>query len=417
MEIINKIKRRLPATKQKVEYVEAKIDNATQEIEKLSKLMCGMNEQLNGMSKQLQSINEYMHSLEKKQTDTLNPISDNVKRIRDEVHNSFVAVKDVRNEVHNSFQTVQGIREELHNSFTVVQEVRKEVHDNNKYLKNQAGKQLQLDETIQIVKNVVEHGNQGISKRAHTPQLIVSLTSYPKRIATTAVALERVFAQTLKPDRIILWLSEENFPAKEAELPLQLLDLKQRGLEIEWCQGDIRSYKKLIPALEKYPEDIIITLDDDLFYELDLVEKLYNSYKKHPTAISAMRTHKINFEENGEVSLYSQWTKDCSEYIGEPRRELFATTGAGTLFPPKVLDSRVTEENAFFTLAPTADDMWVKCMAELAETPVVLVRENKPLRYIDGTQEETLWGTNMSQNDIQLKNIMEKYQITMGANQ
>lgn len=409
MEIINKIKRRLPATKQKVECVEAKIDNATQEIEKLSKTLCGINEQL-------ESISERMHFLEKKQTDTLLPVSDNVKKIRDEVHNSFVAVKGVRDEVHNSFTTVQGIRDEVHNSFQSVQDIRKEVHDNNKYLKSQAGKQQQLDETIHMVKNVVENGNQGVCKRNHTPQLIVSLTSYPKRIASTAVALERIFAQTLKPDRIILWLSEENFPSKEAELPLPLLDLKQRGLEIAWCQGDIKSYKKLIPALEKYPEDIIITLDDDLFYELDLVEKLYASYQKHPNAISAMRTHKINFEENGQVSLYAQWSKDCSEYIGEPRRELFATTGAGTLFPPKVLDSCITNAEDFLTLAPTADDMWVKCMAELAGTPVVLVRENKPLRYIDGTQEETLWGTNMSQNDIQLKNIMEKYQITMGEN-
>ena len=50
--------------------------------------------------------------------------------------------------------------------------------------------------------------------------------------------------QTLKPDEVILWLSEEQFPNKQ--LPENLTRLQEFGLSIKWCKDDIKSFKKLI---------------------------------------------------------------------------------------------------------------------------------------------------------------------------
>lgn len=386
MGVINKVKQLLPATRRSIENVDGKMNEVVAKINKMSNALEKMDRQITDVGKALQTLQKNTEKNEvhcKNIMTIVNALQDNTLRIREEMHNSFVAVK----------------------------EMKEEVHDNNKRLKKEHTRLLQMTETMDTVKSVVQNGRIGVFDHKRQEKIIVSLTSYPKRISTTATALERIFAQTLKPDKIVLWLSKENFPLQEAEIPLELLQLRERGLEIEWCDGDIKSYKKLIPALQKYSKDIVITVDDDLVYELDMIEKLYHSYQKYPKAISTMRTHKIVLEENGEVALYSNWVKDCSEYILEPRLELFATTGAGTLFPPSILDARGMDAETFMKIAPTADDMWVKGISLLSRTPIVLARENKPLRYIDGTQEETLWGTNMTQNDIQLENIVEKYDI------
>ena len=75
-------------------------------------------------------------------------------------------------------------------------------------------------------------------------------------------------------------------------MPLQLLELKEKGLTIDWYH-DIKSYKKLIPTLKKYPEDIIITVDDDAIYTPDLIKELYMEHTKNPQDIQCCRAHKI----------------------------------------------------------------------------------------------------------------------------
>ena len=93
-------------------------------------------------------------------------------------------------------------------------------------------------------------------------KLIVSLTTYPQRISDIDVVLYSLLIQTIKPDKIILWLSEEEFPNKLNDVPLHILRFLDFGVEIEFCDN-IRSYKKLVYALNKYPNDLIVTADDD----------------------------------------------------------------------------------------------------------------------------------------------------------
>ena len=64
---------------------------------------------------------------------------------------------------------------------------------------------------------------------------------------TTYDTIESIMEQTMKANRIILWL---DYSFEKQPLPKALQLLQKRGLEIEYCK-DIRSYKKLIPALKK----------------------------------------------------------------------------------------------------------------------------------------------------------------------
>lgn len=264
---------------------------------------------------------------------------------------------------------------------------------------------------LERVEQLLEMCSYGVTKEKRQCQLVVSFTSYAKRIYTVSLMLERLMNQTVKPDRIILYLSKENFPGREKDLPERVLDMCSFGLELRWCKGDMKSYKKIIPALKEFPNDIIITVDDDLYFDLDLIESLYNSYKKFPNAISAMRTHRIKFEEDGSIAPYSQWEKQYVEEDPMPHMDLLATTGAGTLFPPHIFSEEVCNEKEIMELCPTADDIWIKIMSVKNHIPVVPATKLRKLKYISGTQTETLWKTNKQSNDKQLTNLLKRYNV------
>jgi len=241
-----------------------------------------------------------------------------------------------------------------------------------------------------------------------TRRVIVSLTTYPGRIDRVHITIESLLRQTVPADMIVLWLAEEQFPEKENELPAALLAQKDRGLVIEWC-SDIKSYKKIIPSAEKWPEDILITADDDIIYEMNTIERLLESYKRHPDCVSTLRTHLMMFDEIGNPRRYVDWMPEYSGFIDQPYMALFPTTGAGTLFPPGILPQETFNRDAFMSLCPKADDIWVKCMLTLAGVKVVLVDVNTKLQYVEGTQTETLYSYNLVGNDQQLQAVLERY--------
>lgn len=238
--------------------------------------------------------------------------------------------------------------------------------------------------------------------------VIVSLTSYPARIETVHHTINTLLKQTIKADKIILWLAKEQFPHKEKDLPLQLLDLTNEGLEIKWYH-DVKSYKKLIPALKKYPKSIIVTTDDDLLYARGWLEKLLLSYIKQPMAIHCHRGHLIRFF-NKNILPYRQWQQNIR--ISQTLYNTFPTSGAGALYPPHSLHKDVLDEEKFMRLCPQADDIWFWAMAVKNDFPIKVVENNiSKLNYIDGTQETALWQNNVigGQNDIQLQNVLKEY--------
>ena len=150
--------------------------------------------------------------------------------------------------------------------------------------------------------------------------------------------------QTMKANRIILWLdySFENLP-----LPKALQLLQKRGLEIEYCK-DIRSYKKLIQKKKKYPDDAIITIDDDVLYEFDLLEKLITAYQQNPSYIYCNRHHLMRQDAEGKLFPYIQWTWN---YINLDANVMNFPTGVGgILYPPHSLDEEVFNEAVFLDI-------------------------------------------------------------------
>ena len=249
-------------------------------------------------------------------------------------------------------------------------------------------------------------------KKFFKNDIIVSLTTYNKRINTVFLTIESILRQTYKPNKIVLWLSEAEF--KNKNLPKLLLTQKKRGLEIKFCT-DIRSYTKLIPAIKEYPNASIITLDDDILYEKHLIEGLINEHKKNASAIICARAHKMMFNPQNSLLPYNNWeheTNSIDNYVS-----LFATGVGGVLYPASSLHKEVTNEEMFLSICPSADDVWFKAMSLLQNTKII----NVPLYknywksnfIIKNSQDIGLFNENVTnnKNDEQIKNVFEKYNL------
>ena len=237
--------------------------------------------------------------------------------------------------------------------------------------------------------------------------LIVSLTSYPARINLVNQTIMTILNQTVQAEKVILWLAGEQFPNKEKDLPQQLLDLTEKGLTIEWCE-DIKSYKKLIPTLKKYPNSIIVTADDDVLYKNNWLEQLYGAYIKEPDYIHCHRAHYVAFAGN-EILPYKKWKQNIPKF--KPSFNNFFTGSGGVLYPPNCFYGDVLKSELFTKLCPDADDIWFWAMCVLNDKKINIVSGAQPLKLVDGTQEEALWYSNLNegQNDVQLKKVVEHY--------
>lgn len=56
-------------------------------------------------------------------------------------------------------------------------------------------------------KSFISESTDTISEK----KIVVSLTSFPARIKKVHIVIESLLNQTIKPDKIILWLSKEQF--------------------------------------------------------------------------------------------------------------------------------------------------------------------------------------------------------------
>jgi len=238
--------------------------------------------------------------------------------------------------------------------------------------------------------------------------ITVSFTTYPARIKSAVYVADAMLRQTLKPDRVILVLAENEFLTKDA-LPEEYANLEKRGLSIVFTE-DLKPHKKYQYAMKNYPDSIIVTVDDDVLYQNNLLERLFTSYKKHPHAVSAIRTHRIKFF-NKKLLPYNEWEFE-SLYTDKPVHDLLAVGVGGVLYPPGCLekrngllfDTRAIKETCLYT-----DDIWLKVIELLCNVPTVLVEQKPPeILYYPGSQKESLSSTNVdnNRNDKSIQNIL-----------
>lgn len=239
--------------------------------------------------------------------------------------------------------------------------------------------------------------------------IIVSLTSYPARLGTLYLTLKSMMRQTVKPNRIILYLDEW---VDLDEIPESLIKMKEYGLEIERRKYDLKCHKKYLHAITENPDAIVITIDDDVLYHKKTIEELYKSYQLYPDAVSAKRVHRILVNEDGSLYPYNSWDWLCTS-IEKPSYELLATGVGGVLYPPHVLDEKTFDIEKITSLSKRNDDIWLKCVQIVTHTKTVWAKTKhiEPIQIDDVTFGLCDGNVENSQNEIYLSNLEKEFSI------
>lgn len=261
-----------------------------------------------------------------------------------------------------------------------------------------------------IDKKILSLSTSPVSEKV---DVIVSLTSYGERLNELQYTLYSLVVQTVRPKKIIVNLAEKDFIA----LPPLLKRFEQYGVEYRQTE-DLKSYKKLIPTLALYPDKIIVTADDDLFYPKDWLEKLWKAHLENPDIIVCHLTAQISFIDV-KLKPYSEWAFNKKQT--KPSFKNLILSGGGTLFPPNSLHVDALKSELFMILSPFADDIWDYFMAVLNGTKVMQISKSYTnVKYVNPYREyglengETLAQVNvrLEKNDEQLRNILKHYDIS-----
>ena len=217
----------------------------------------------------------------------------------------------------------------------------------------------------------------------------------------------------MKPDKIILWLGIREFP--DEKLPPVFEKLKACGVEVKFRE-DIGPHTKYFYAMQEYPEDIIITFDDDFLYSSCVVEALYKSYLEHPDCVTGTEFHRLTFNPDGSIRGFDDWQHSGDNLAGCESHQFLLCGFRGVLYPPHSLHKEAFNVDMLKKLCPKADDVWLKFMEVMQGVRAVPAINNPTARediltILPRTQNTALrhYNDTFGGNDLQVKAILEAY--------
>lgn len=212
--------------------------------------------------------------------------------------------------------------------------------------------------------------------------MIASVTTTPSRIARVDESISSIMRQHVVPDEIVLCLPKESHREPSEgdpyEIPENLKILSDSGqLTIIRTENDYGPATKLFGVLEREidkpynldNEPIIITFDDDKFYEPEAIDQMLNEYLIESGCVVCRKGS--NFYSVGkDHPLYSEHTeglierqKQCFDVKSPTRVDV--VFGAGmVLYRPSFFDEDVfeyeeTDSNFPFVDAFYVDDIFI----------------------------------------------------------
>ena len=256
-------------------------------------------------------------------------------------------------------------------------------------------------------------GYNSMDANLRKQQVIVSMTSFPAAIKYAAGAVRSILDGSVLPDKLVLYLTFSQFG--DDGLPQELIELANASpvFEIRNYDRDIRSYRKLVPALQDFPDAVIVTVDDDVRYHKNMLRDLLRLHGQMPGVVLA---HRAKLMKPGEP--YRRWRKyRWYHFLFKRIHSGFTNIGTGVggiLYPPHSLKAEMLDAELFTSMAPTTDDIWFWAAAVANGTPIVPVPfgHNKP-RGLGKPRELSLktsnFKTGTDRNAAALEAIFGKY--------
>lgn len=234
--------------------------------------------------------------------------------------------------------------------------------------------------------------------------VVISLTSYPKRFNLLHLTIKSLLIQNLKAGKLILWVSCSD----KDKLPENVKRLQNNGLEIKYC-NDFKSYKKILPTCLEFSHSYIVTADDDVYYPSNWLEDLLDGAAANPNSVIAHRAHIVTLGKGGRPNKYSEWIFDAK--LSQPSYRIFPTGVGGVLYPPGSLNNALMDYDLIKTMCPYADDIWLYWITKVNKVPSYVIQKRFKIIQWEVEQEESLSVKNVIHggNDEQIDRVIEKF--------
>ena len=166
-------------------------------------------------------------------------------------------------------------------------------------------------------------------KKYNGEKAIISLTSWKKRIATCSKTIFSLIQQC-PGFHIVLVLSEEEFPRMCEELPENLmLFVENEMIELLWVYKNYRSFKKVLPTMDKYRDVPVISADDDCIYTCNYAQKFYDKWVssgKKPISIRWSYFAQMMQKPSGASHFYYGLSKYVSDILKKLTKDVIKKT-------------------------------------------------------------------------------------------
>jgi hypothetical protein len=182
-------------------------------------------------------------------------------------------------------------------------------------------------------------------------KVIVSMATIPSRKNRLLENIPSLIHQRYHYDKLIINVLD-NLSDEDYEFYNNIAQMDVR-ISINKVEDKWKSCNKLLPVLKLFPDDIIITVDDDIFYPNDCIGTLMRQYVETPDCIIAQETNPIVIE-NEKIKFINMFDvklmqKSWSKYLS-----------GCCLFPPHVFDgSNVFDWDKMMEVTNgTHDELW-----------------------------------------------------------
>lgn len=261
--------------------------------------------------------------------------------------------------------------------------------------------------------NKTKNRRSGVNHKKRRKKLIVSFTTIPSRLDTIWITIESLFRQSYQADRIILWVADE---IDYHDICKRLAPQIERGLEIRQC-SNLGPHKKYFYVFQEFPDDLVVTVDDDVIYSEKMLEGLVKNYVKKPNRVYCYRSHRIQFKRNGTIMPYARW-------LGYDERNLksvcesklnFFTGAGGVLYPAHLMPKELFDADLITQCCWKADDVWLNMHMLKHNIPICNVNGNcGNILVIRRSQKEALWRTNKKKgNDEYIAAVEQAMGVTI----
>ena len=239
--------------------------------------------------------------------------------------------------------------------------------------------------------------------------IVVSLTSWEKRLHVLPLALYCLVHQSVWPARLEVWLTEEDLARLDDEVRVLF---STYGVEFRTCE-DYRSHKKWLPAVREHEKRYVITADDDVLYPHHWLRWLLRDFDPRGKFSVAHVCHEVTFDESGNINHYG----DFNRKVEKRGRVSYAFIGVG--YGGQVLHRDWIPEpflnvNRIMKVSPRSDDVWLACALKSAGIPTRQSRVYVPLLEVGGTYENSLqqYNSKMGMKPVQFEETIDTFDLT-----